>query len=167
MNKPDEQLLICCQDKHIAVLRCPKCKHLFGCCRNCRTIFCSLTDTSLQNVVALEAGINCSECGFLFSPSVSWDQYLAERRDLIKFNLEYLLTEKLEFRVEPRIEKNDDEAKKIVHAHTWKVFEGKANKIIFKEWLANNYLYFVIIMALMAVLKILSLLFNKSNSNIF
>lgn len=88
------QEFLCCDNRENAVMKCPKCKHLFGYCFSCSSIFPDLKKPQTSIKLAENGQIVCKSCNTPLSGGASV-KYLASAEDLIAAGFAEMTTQKI------------------------------------------------------------------------
>ncbi len=88
------QEFLCCDNRENTVMKCPKCKNLFGYCFSCSSIFPNLKEPQKSIKLAENEQIVCKGCNSPLSSGASV-KYLASAEDLINAGFAEMATQKL------------------------------------------------------------------------
>lgn len=88
------QEFLCCDSREHAVMKCPKCKHLFGYCFSCSSVFPDLKEPHTSTKMSEGGKIVCKGCNSQLSGGASV-KYLASAEDLIDAGFAEMTTQNI------------------------------------------------------------------------
>lgn len=161
LDMGQEGSFFCCNEPRVAILKCPHCKNLAGCCRNCRKLFYNLNNLTLAFVINLGAGFNCSNCSFNFLPTLDWNHYIANRRDITLAQCEHLLSAEVELSEERPAAFSEERVRRAVNALRWPIFNYQPGRTSFIVWFADYFYIFLLIFLFCAAFKLFKIYYDN------